>query len=42
MNGKVTKYLIGFALFLAYYLVARNLENKIASVRKLTNVGGAA
>jgi len=42
MKGTVTKYLIGFAIFFAYYLVARNLENKIASVRKLTNVGGAA
>lgn len=42
MNGKVTKYLIGFAVFFAYYIVARNIENRIASVRKLTNVAGAA
>lgn len=42
MNDTFKKYLIGFALFFAYYLVARNIENKIASVRKLTNVGGAA
>lgn len=33
------KYLLGFAIFLVYYLVARNLENKIAAIAKLTNVG---
>lgn len=33
------KYLIGFGLFLVYYLVAENLKNKIALVQKLTNVG---
>jgi hypothetical protein len=42
MQSKVTKYLIGFAIFLAYYLVARNLENKVSAVRKLTNLGGGA
>ncbi len=33
------RYLVGFLVFLAYYLVARNLENKIAAIQKLTNVG---
>lgn len=33
----VKKYLIGFAIFFAYYLVARNLENKIAIVQKAAN-----
>jgi hypothetical protein len=33
------KYLIGFLIFLAYYLVAENLKNKVALVNKLTNVG---
>lgn len=37
MNMK--KYIVGFAIFLAYYLVARNLENKVAAIGKLTNVG---
>ena len=35
------KYIIGFALFLAYYLVAENLKNKIDLIQKLTNVGSA-
>jgi hypothetical protein len=35
----VKKYLIGFAMFALYYIVMRNLENKIAPVQKLTNVG---
>lgn len=33
------KYLIGFAIFLAYYLVAENLKNKVALIARLTNVG---
>lgn len=35
----IKKYLIGFGIFLAYYLVARNIENKISLVRNLTNIG---
>ena len=42
MKGLVIKYAIGFGIFMLYYLVARNLENKIATVKKLTNVGAAA
>jgi hypothetical protein len=38
MKGKATKYLIGFAIFLVYYLVARNLENKISVIQKAANV----
>ena len=37
MNYK--KYLIGFLVFFGYYLVARNIENKIAAIGKLANVG---
>lgn len=33
----IKKYLIGFAIFLAYYIVARNLENKVPAIAKLTN-----
>lgn len=33
------KYLIGFAMFLLYYLVAENLKNKVAAIAKLTNLG---
>jgi len=40
MHG-MKKYLIGFAIFLAYYLVARNLENKISIVRSLSNFGAS-
>jgi hypothetical protein len=40
MNYK--KYLIGFLVFFGYYLLSRNIENKIAAVRKLTNVGTPA
>lgn len=36
---QMKKYLIGFAMFALYYIVMRNLENKIAPVQKLTNVG---
>ena len=35
----VKKLLIGFAVFLAYYLLARNLENKVPAVAKLANAG---
>jgi hypothetical protein len=35
----VKKLLIGFAVFLAYYLVARNLENKVPAISKLANAG---
>lgn len=35
----IKKLLIGFAVFMAYYLVARNVENKVAAISKLTNVG---
>lgn len=35
----VKKYLIGFGIFLAYYLIAENLKNKIPTISKLTNVG---
>jgi hypothetical protein len=36
---RMKRYLVGFAVFLAYYIVARNLENKVALIQKLTNVG---
>lgn len=39
--NKVPKLLIGFAIFMAYYLIARNIENKVAAVKNLTNVGAA-
>jgi hypothetical protein len=37
MNFK--KYLLGFAVFMAYYLIAENIKNKVAAVGKLTNFG---
>jgi len=37
MNWK--KYAIGLALFGLYYVIWRNLENKVAFVSKLTNAG---
>lgn len=39
MQTKVTKYLIGFAFFLGYYLIARNIENKVEAFNKLANIG---
>jgi len=33
------KYVIGFAIFMAYYLLAENIKNKVSVVGKLTNVG---
>jgi len=33
------KYLIGFALFALYFVVMRNIENKVTAVQRLTNVG---
>jgi len=39
MKGKAIKLLIGFGLFFAYYLVARNLENRFAQVQGLTKLG---
>ncbi len=32
MNWK--KYLIGFGMFMIYYLVARNIENRVAIIKK--------
>jgi len=37
----IKKYVVGFAIFLAYYLVARNIENKVQAIKNLTNVGNA-
>lgn len=39
MKGKLKTYVIGFAVFFAYYLVARIIENKVAPVRKVINLG---
>ena len=39
--SKISKLLIGFGVFLVYYLIARNIENKVAAVKNLTNVGAA-
>ncbi len=39
MKGKAIKLLIGFAVFLAYYLVARNLENRFTQIQGLTKLG---
>jgi hypothetical protein len=39
MNAK--KYLMGFLVFLAYYLVAENLKNKVSIVNKLSNFGSS-
>lgn len=36
MKAKAIKYLVGFGIFLAYYIVARQLENRVSIVRKLT------
>lgn len=38
-TSTMKKYLIGFAIFFVYYLVAENLKNKMAVIQKLTNVG---
>ena len=38
-TSKAIKLLIGFGLFLSYYLVARNLENRFAAVQRLTKLG---
>jgi hypothetical protein len=32
----IKKYLIGFAVFFAYYLMARQIENRLAIVQKLS------
>ena len=39
MKSSITKYLIGFAIFAAYYLVIRNIENRVEAFRSLTNIG---
>jgi hypothetical protein len=39
MKGKAIKFLIGFGIFFAYYLVARNLENRFTQVQGLTKLG---
>jgi len=37
MNKKgIVKYLIGFGMFMLYFSVARQLENRVALVKKLT------
>lgn len=36
---KVKKLAIGFGVFFLYYVAARILENKVALVRKVTNLG---
>jgi len=35
-KSTVTKYLVGFAVFLAYFIVARQLENRVPAINKLT------
>ena len=35
----IKKYAIGFAVFMIYYLVARNIENKLSAVKNLANFG---
>ena len=39
MKNTIIKYAMGFGVFLAYYLIARNLENRIALVQRAANVG---
>ena len=38
----IKKYVIGFAIFFAYFLVATNLVNKVSALRKLTNLGSSS
>lgn len=33
------KYVIGFLVFLAYYLVAENLKNRVSIIKSLSNFG---
>ena len=35
----VKKYLVLFGMFLVGYILARNIENKVAAFGKLTNLG---
>ena len=37
MNSMVKKYALGLLVFLAYYLVAENIKNKVSAFGKLTN-----
>jgi len=37
----IKKLALGFLVFLAYYIVARNVENKVDLVKKLSNFSAA-
>lgn len=32
----IKKFAIGFAFYMLYYVIARQLENRVAAVKKLT------
>lgn len=35
MKGKALKYVIGFGIFAGYYLIMRQIENRVSVVKKL-------
>lgn len=38
----IKKYLIGFGVFAVFYIVIRNIENRVEAFRSLTNLGAKA